>query len=172
MTQQRTDSRKTRELATAALLTSLSLIFSYVEFLIPFNIGMPGIKLGLANIVVVICIYRISPRWGIVINIARICLSALLFGSVFSAVYSLAGGLVSLLCMILLKKSGIFSVTGVSMAGGFAHNMGQMLAAMALMQTKEIILYFPVLTLSGMLTGIINGIIAVFVLKSLTKQKI
>lgn len=163
--------KKTKSLATGAVLTSLALIFSYIEFLIPINIGAPGIKLGLANIVVVVCIYKLTPKYGIIINIARICLVALLFGSMFSALYALAGGLLSLAVMVLLKKTNLFSVIGVSMAGGVAHNLGQIIAAILLMQTKEILLYFPVLVISGMVTGIVNGFISTLVLRSLRFQK-
>lgn len=154
------------------MLTSLALIFSYIEFLIPFNFGAPGIKLGLANIVVVVCIYKLPAKYGLAINVARICLSALLFGSMFSAAYALAGGLVSLAVMLLLKKTNLFSVIGVSMAGGVAHNMAQMVTAMLLMQTKGILAYGPVLLLSGMATGIVNGLITTLVLKALGKQTI
>ena len=172
LTQQPTDSRKTRRLASCAMLTSLALIFSYIEFLIPFNFGAPGIKLGLANIVIVVCIYKMPAKFGLAINVARICLAALLFGNVFSAVYALAGGLVSLGIMLLLKKTNLFSVIGVSMAGGAAHNMAQMLAAMLLMQTKGILAYGPVLLLCGMATGIINGLITTLVLKAIGKREI
>ena len=154
------------------MLTSLALIFSYIEFLIPFNFGAPGIKLGLANIVIVVCIYKMPAKFGLAINVARICLAALLFGNVFSAVYALAGGLVSLGIMLLLKKTNLFSVIGVSMAGGAAHNMAQMLAAMLLMQTKGILAYGPVLLLCGMATGIINGLITTLVLKAIGKREI
>ena len=170
LTQQHTDSRKTRRLASCAMLTSLALIFSYIEFLIPFNFGAPGVKLGLANIVVVICIYKMPAKYGLVINIARICLAALLFGSMFSAAYALAGGLVSLGIMLLLKKTDLFSIIGVSMAGGASHNIAQMLTAMLLMETKGILAYGPVLLLSGMATGIINGLITALVLKAIGKQ--
>ena len=172
LTQQRTDSRKTRRLASCAMLTSLALIFSYIEFLIPFNFGAPGIKLGLANIVIVVCIYKMPAKFGLIVNIARICLAALLFGSMFSAIYALAGGLVSLALMLILKKTGLFSVIGVSMAGGAAHNMAQMFAAMLLMQTKGIIAYGPVLLLCGMATGIINGLITTLVLNAIGRQEI
>ena len=154
------------------MLTALALIFSYIEYLIPFNFGAPGIKLGLANIVVVVCIYKMPAKFALMINAARICLSALLFGSIFSAVYALAGGLVSLAVMLILKKTDLFSVIGVSMAGGAAHNMAQLCAAMLLMQTKGIIAYGPVLLLCGMATGIINGLITTLVLKAIGRQQI
>ena len=102
---------------TCALLAALALIVSYIEFLLPLNVGLPGIKLGLANIVVVLALYYLGPQYALLINLIRIALSALLFGSLFSGLYALAGGLVSLGVMALLKKTGLFSLTAVSAAG-------------------------------------------------------
>lgn len=163
--------KRTKKLATCALLTSLALIFSYVEFLLPISIGIPGIKLGLANIVVLISIYTLGAGSGLLINLARICLSALLFGNAFSVLYALAGGLISLGVMLLAKKAGVFSVIGVSMAGGVFHNLGQLLVAALVMETGGIFYYFPVLLISGMITGIVTGFIAVLALKSVRHIK-
>jgi len=164
---ERKSTKTTKRLATCAALTSLALIFSYVEFLIPISLGIPGIKLGLANIVVLISIYTLGPKYGLFINLARIALSALLFGNVFSALYALAGGLVSLCIMLLAKKAGVFSVVGVSMAGGVFHNLGQLAVAALVMQTGRIMYYFPVLLIAGMITGILTGFIAVLALRAL-----
>ena len=160
---------KTRQLASCALLTSLALIFSYVEFLVPLSFALPGIKLGLANIVIVIALYSINAGYALFINAARVLLSALLFGNMFSALYSLAGCLLSFAVMWLLKKTGLFSICGVSMAGGVFHNMGQLAVAAAAMQSSAVIYYYPVLLLAGMATGIGIGIIATLVLRVLPK---
>ena len=159
--------RSTKKLATGAALTALALIFSYVEFLVPISLGIPGIKLGLANIVVLIAIYSLGSGYGLFINLARIALSALLFGNVFSAIYALSGGLISLAVMLLAKKAGVFSVIGVSIAGGVFHNFGQLLIAAIVMQTPKILYYFPVLTIAGLITGILTGFIATLALRAL-----
>ena len=111
------------------VFTALALIVSYVEALIPFSFGVPGIKLGLANIVVVAALYMWGGTTALLLSVVRILLSGFLFGNMFAILYSLAGALLSLSVMALLKKSGRFSVTGVSIAGGVFHNIGQMMAA-------------------------------------------
>ncbi len=142
------------------MLAAVALIFSYIEAIIPFSIGMPGIKLGFANIVIVYTLYRFDGKYAFAVNIVRILLAALLFGSVFSALYALAGGMVSLCAMILVKKAGVFSVTGVSMTGGVFHNLGQLIVAACVVQTPQVIIYFPILIFSGIAAGIVNGIAA------------
>lgn len=158
-----------KTIATAAILASLALIFSYVEFLIPISIGIPGIKPGLANIVIVVALYKLGARTALMVNITRILLAAALFGSVFSALYSLAGGLVSFAAMAALKRTNLFSTAGVSMAGGVFHNMGQLLIAASLVETFQIFYYFPLLLISGLLTGVLNGVIASLILRALNK---
>lgn len=155
-----TFSQKTKKLSIGAALTSLALIFSYVEFLIPFSFGIPGIKLGLANVVIIIALYTLGTSYAFSINLLRVLLSGILFGNLFAIAYSLTGALVSFLCMVLLKKTKCFSITGVSMAGGVAHNLGQIIAAALIIENVKIFYYFPVLVFSGMLTGIFIGILA------------
>lgn len=151
---------RTKRLALASMLACLALIFSYVEALIPFNAGIPGVKLGLANLVVIIALYEMNFRYALLINLIRIFVAGLLFSGVFGMLYSLAGGLLSLLVMWCLKKTGLFSMTGVSMAGGAAHNMGQLLMASAIVSNLRMFLYFPILMFSGIGTGILIGITA------------
>ena len=152
---------------TCALLAALALIVSYIEFLLPLNVGLPGIKLGLANIVVVLALYYLGPQYALLINLIRIALSALLFGSLFSGLYALAGGLVSLGVMALLKKTGLFSLTAVSMAGGAFHNLAQLIVAALVASTSDVFLYLPVLFIAGIATGIFNGIVCTLVLRKL-----
>ena len=123
-----TETKGSARIAACGMLTALALIFSYIEFLVPLPIAIPGIKLGLANIVVLVCLYTLGERYAFLINCTRIVLAALLFGSVFSALYALAGGLVSFAVMALLKRADAFSVCGVSMAGGVFHNLAQLTA--------------------------------------------
>ena len=156
-----------KTVAHIALLTSLALIFSYVEAIIPYNPAIPGIKLGIANVVTVIALYKFGWKDAACVSILRIVLAGLLFNGVFGMLYSLAGATVSFLGMLLLKKSKIFSIVGVSMAGGVLHNLGQLLVAAALIEDLRIFFYFPVLLFSGIVSGIAIGIAATLILKKL-----
>ena len=147
-----------RRVALTGLMASLALIFSYVEVLFPFNAGIPGVKLGLANLVPLIILYRLDARYAFAANLIRVILAGLLFSGLFAALYSLAGSLTSFLVMYLLKKTRLFSVIGVSTAGGVFHNLGQLTVAMLAVSGPQLIHYMPVLIISGMIAGIIVGI--------------
>ena len=141
------------------LLTALGLIIGYIEFLIPIPLGIPGVKPGFANIVIVWALYSLGPWEALMINGMRIFLSGFLFGNFSMILYSLAGAAVSFPCMCLAKKSGLFSMTGVSMIGGVMHNMGQLLVAMAVLETVSLVYYGPVLLAAGVITGLLIGIV-------------
>lgn len=147
------------------VFTALALIFSYVETLIPFQFGIPGVKLGLANLIIVIVLYKTDWKEALLLSIVRIVLAGFIFGSLFSILYSLAGGILSLAVMALLKKKDSFSVMGVSMAGGVAHNVGQLIVAMIVVETYQVGYYLPVLLIAGLITGAVIGIVAGEVLK-------
>lgn len=136
------------------------MIFSYVESLIPLNFGIPGVKLGLANLVVVAGLAFLPPLQILAVLISRICLTGLLFGNVLSLAYSLAGGLLSFLVMLLLKKIKGFSMTGISIAGGVAHNVGQLLTAMVILGNVHLGWYFPPLLVAGVVAGGLIGMLA------------
>ena len=140
--------------------TSLALIFSYVETLIPVNFGIPGAKLGLANLIIVIFLYKTNWREALLLSVVRIVLSGFIFGNLFAILYSLAGGILSLAVMALLQKSGKFSVIGVSIAGGASHNVGQLIVAMIVVETYQVGYYLPVLLVAGVITGALIGIIS------------
>ena len=142
------------------LLTALGLIIGYIEFLIPIPLGIPGVKPGFANIVIVWALYSLGPWEALMINGMRIFLSGFLFGNFSMILYSLAGAAVSFLCMCLAKKSGLFSMIGVSMIGGVMHNMGQLLVAMAVLETVSLVYYGPVLLAAGVITGLLIGIVS------------
>ena len=145
---------------------SLALILSYVESLIPISFGVPGIKLGLANLVVVIALYKAGKvSYALIVSVIRIILSGFMFGNMFAIIYSLAGGILSFAVMVLLKKKGSFSIMGVSIAGGVFHNVGQLIVAMIVVESYKIGFYFPVLLISGLITGAVIGIVAGEVLK-------
>lgn len=147
------------------VFTALALMFSYIETMIPIQFGVPGIKLGLANIMVVIMLYKSSAREALLLSIVRIMLSGFLFGNLSSILYSIAGGVLSLGIMTLLKKQGGFSVIGVSVAGGVSHNVGQLIVAMLVVETYQVGYYFPVLLVAGVLTGLGIGVASQEVLK-------
>lgn len=149
------------------VFTALALIFSYVESLIPIHFGVPGIKLGLANLLIVIFLYKRNAKEALLLSVIRIVLSGFLFANLFSILYSLAGGILSLAVMAYLKKRGTFSVVGISIAGGVAHNLGQLVVAMLVVETYRVGYYFPVLLIAGVLTGMLIGIVAVEILKRL-----
>lgn len=153
-----------RRVALTGLLAALALIFSYVEALVPFNAGVPGIKLGLANLVPLIILYRMDARYAFTANLLRVFLAGLLFSGMFAAIYSLAGSVTSFLVMYLLKKTGLFSVIGVSTAGGVFHNIGQLCVAILAISGPQLLHYLPVLIISGMAAGIIVGIGAAILL--------
>ena len=146
------------------VFTALALIFSYVETLIPINFGIPGVKLGLANLVIVIALYKMKLTEVYLLSVVRVLLSGFIFGNYFSIIYSLAGGLLSLTVMALLKKSKGFSVMGISVAGGVFHNVGQLIVAM-LVETFSVGYYFPVLLVAGLITGLVIGIVSAEMLK-------
>ena len=153
------------KVAVFGVFTSLALILSYVELLIPINFGIPGMKLGLANLLVVILLYKGCPRDALLLSVIRILLSGLIFGNMFSIFYSLGGGLLSLAVMVFLKKTGQFTVAGISIDGGASHNVGQLLVAMFVVQTYQVGYYLPVLLIAGVITGAVIGILSAEVLK-------
>lgn len=150
------------------VFTALALIFSYIETLVPISFGIPGVKLGLANLIIVIALYKIPLREVYVLSIVRVLLSGVLFGNYFSIAYSLAGGLLSLTVMALLNKSGGFSVIGISIAGGVCHNIGQLVVAMIVVETFAMSYYMPVLLVAGLITGFLIGVVADQVLRRIS----
>lgn len=149
------------------VFTALALIFSYVETLIPFNLGIPGVKLGLANLIIVVALYKMRLSEAYLLSVVRVLLAGFIFGNYFSIIYSLAGGLLSLTVMALLKKWGGFSLQGISIAGGVFHNIGQLVVAAVVVETFSVTYYFPVLLVAGLLTGLVIGIVAEMMLKRL-----
>lgn len=149
-----------QRVAFAAVMTALALVFGYVESLIPINFGIPGIKLGLSNLSTLVALYILGAPMAALISLVRILLSGLLFGNLASIAYSLAGGLLSFLIMLLLKKIPGFSVIGVSIAGGVGHNMGQILMAWFMLGNINIVWYFPVLAAVGAVCGLIIGLLS------------
>ena len=147
------------------VFTALALIFSYVETLIPINFGIPGVKLGLANLVIVMVLYKTDFKEALLLSVTRVILAGFIFGNLFSILYSLAGGVLSLMVMKALRCRKSFSVIGVSIAGGVSHNIGQLIVAMLVVETYQVGYYLPVLLIAGTLTGAVIGIVCREVLK-------
>lgn len=150
--------------AYMGLLTALALILSYIEALIPFQPGIPGIKIGLANLAVLICLYLFGWKEAMLLTVVRVLVGGFLFGNLFMIAYSLSGALCSAVTMILLRRSGGFHIPVVSAAGGVMHNMGQLMVAFWAVDSYSVVYYMPVLILSGLITGIVIGTIGALVL--------
>lgn len=151
---------KTKKVATLGLTIALAMIMSYIEALVPLSFAVPGIKMGLANIVIIFVLYKIGTKEAILVSLIRVILVSLLFSNAMAMAYSIAGAVLSLSVMWLLKKTDKFSVIGVSVAGGVMHNVGQIIMAVILLGTEQIALYLPVLIITGTATGIVIGIVA------------
>lgn len=163
---------RTKILALSAIFAALAMILSYIEALIPMPVPVPGIKLGLANLIIIIAIYRLGFKYAFIINCARILTTGLLFTGLFGAAYSFAGGVLSILVMYGLYKTRLFSIVGISMAGGVAHNLGQLMTACAIMSNIRLMSYFAVLLFSGMISGILIGIAASLLCDKLPHLKV
>lgn len=160
-------SENVKRLTVYGLLIALAFVFSYIESLIPFQliVPVPGFKIGLANIVIVMALYSLGGKAAFSISIIRILLVAFTFSNLGTMMYSLAGGLLSCVVMILLKRIKVFSVVGVSVAGGVSHNIGQIIMIMIILRNTSMLYYLPILLLTGAVTGVFIGIAGALVVK-------
>ena len=158
------DEMSTKKLTALALLTTTAMILSYVESLLP-SVGVPGVKLGLANIAVIFALFRLGGKSALAVSLVRVFMVTMLFGSMSALLYSLAGAALSLVVMALLRRTDRFSTVGVSVAGGVAHNAGQILMAMLLLGTARLAYYYPVLVISGVAGGIFTGLAAALLIR-------
>ncbi len=155
-----------KKLTTLGILASLAMVLSFVETLLPpIYAAVPGIKIGLANIVNVFLLYKFSVKDTAVVTLIRVLTVSMLFGNMMTLAYSLAGAVLSITIMALLKKTNLFSTVGVSIAGGVSHNLGQIIVAIFITSTLEIGYYMIFLCISGILSGMLIGIIGALVLK-------
>lgn len=145
--------------AYLGLFSAVAIIFGYVESLIPFFAGIPGIKLGLANLAVLFILECYTWKEAALVSVVRISVIGFLFGNLFSIFYSLAGAALSLLVMVLLQKQNGFSLIGISIAGGVSHNVGQLLVAMIIVENTSLLYYAPALLISGVVTGFLIGLV-------------
>ena len=151
---------KTKKIAVLALAIALAMILSFVESQIPAFVAIPGIKIGLANIAVVFVLYKLGWKEAVLISLVRVVMVSMLFGTLVSLFYSVAGAVLSLTGMVLLKKTGLFSTVAVSVTGGVLHNVGQILMACLLLETNVIVYYLPFLILSGVIAGVVIGVVS------------
>lgn len=163
-------SKNTYKTALYGLCIALAFILSYVEVLIPIQGLVPGMKIGLTNLVVLVALYHIGEKSAFVINMVRILLVSFTFGNLQSLWYAAAGGMLSYVVMLILKKSKKFSMVTISVAGGVFHNVGQILVAMVVLETVEILWYLAVLLITGVASGAVIGMLAWSVLKKLPKD--
>lgn len=157
---------KSRSVAFCGVVCALAMLLGYVEHLIPFSIGIYGIKLGLANLSVLVLLYLTDVKHALAVHVLRLSLSGILFGNAFSVIYSFSGGLFSFFVMVLLKKWGKFSPVGISICGGVAHNIAQLTAAIFMVDELRIALYLPVLLIAGTLAGLLVGLCCTAVLRN------
>lgn len=151
---------KTKKIAVLALAIALAMILSFVESQIPAFVAIPGVKIGLANIAVVFVLYKLGWKEAVLISLVRVFMVSVLFGTAVSLFYSVAGAVLSLTGMVLLRKTGLFSTVAVSVTGGVLHNVGQILMACLLLETNVIVYYLPFLILSGVIAGVIIGVVS------------
>ena len=166
------DRQKKKPASKAAgygVLIALAMIFSYIETLIPISIGIPGVKPGLANLVVFAALYQMGAMDAFVISMVRILLVGLTFGNLFALLYSFAGGILSFFVMYICKKKDWLGEIGVSIAGGVFHNIGQLIVASVVLENTAVFTYLPVLLLSGTVMGALIGLVGGMVIKRLPK---
>ena len=163
---------KAKKFTFLGLSIALAMILSFVESQVPALVAIPGIKMGLPNIVMVFLLYRVGWKEATLVSVIRVILVSILFGNVQSMWYSLAGAILSLTAMILMKKFTTFSHPSISVVGGVFHNVGQILVACLVTETAQIAYYLPVLIISGCASGILVGLVAGFLEGRVTKIKI
>ena len=164
---------KTKKTALLGVLTGVALVLSYLEAILPpIYAAVPGIKVGLPNIVIILILYKAGVKEAVAVSLIRVFIVALLFGNVMTLAYSTAGALLSLLLMALFKKLDIFSTIGVSIIGGVTHNLGQILVAIVLLNSTLIGYYMIILTVTGTLAGVVIGLAGSILIKRLEKINI
>ena len=151
---------KTKRIAFLGLFVALAFVLSYIEFMLPLSIGIPGAKIGIANLAVMVTLYTVGEKNAIALSIIRVILVGLTFGNISMMMYSLAGAALSLFAMLLARRIGKLSMTGVSVLGGVFHNVGQIIVAMLVLETKSLFYYLPFLIIVGTITGVVIGIVS------------
>lgn len=164
---------KTRKIALLGVLTSVALVLSYLEAMLPpISTAVPGIKMGLPNIIIIFVLYKFGIKEATTVSLIRVFIVSLLFGNVMTLAYSVAGAVLSILLMTIMIKSDLFSTIGVSIVGGISHNLGQILIAIFLFDTIQIGYYMIVLAVTGTIAGVVIGIIASILINKISVNKL
>lgn len=161
-----------RKVAFYGIFASLAILMGYIEFIIPSPVPVPGVKLGLANVIVLIAMYFINNKAALSVSVIRVLVSSLLFGGFSGFLYSITGALVSFVVMVSVKKIKSAGIIGVSIMGGVSHNIAQIAVAALVLQTVGLIYYIPALLVAGVITGVIIGIVAKYSLVHIKKAGI
>ena len=161
--------KNVKNTAVFSLLLALAVLMGYLEMLIPFSFGIPGIKLGLANFIIVIVLYLYSAKWAYALSILRVLIIGTLFSNYSMVLYSLCGVCFCIPLMFFLKKSERFSVVGVSAGGGVMHNIGQFTAAYIVLPSPALFYYLPFLMIAGLAAGILIGLLVQITLPRIKK---
>ena len=161
--------KKTRRLVFLAMTVAVAMVLSFVESQIPAFVAVPGVKVGLANLAVIFALFVFGTWEAFAVSLVRVLLVSLLFGNAVGWLYSLSGAVLSLCVMLLFRRVGRFSVVGISVAGGVAHNVGQILAAMAVLRSEGVLFYLPPLLLSGVISGTVIGIASALLVERVGK---
>lgn len=160
---------RNRKTAYIGLFTACGILFGYIEFLLPLPIGIPGVKIGLSNIVTLSSLFLLGPGAAFIVMLLRIVLSGLMFGNFFGILYSLAGGIAAYITMLVAKRLGIFGVLGISIVGGVFHNIGQLVVAAVVVTSMKLIFYLPALLISGLIAGAAVGIASGIIINRLQR---
>lgn len=163
----RTHGWSTKRITYTGMFVAIAMVFSYLESMIPVNIAIPGIKLGFANMVTIVVMYRLRIADAWIVSLVRVVLSSLLFGNMAIMIYSMAGAVLSLLVMSICRKKDLFGLLGTSILGGVSHNAGQIVMAAFLMKSGNIMLYIPVLCISGTIAGVCIGLAGAVLVRKL-----
>ena len=163
--------KRTAVVTRVALMLALSMILSYLEHLLNLNVGVPGVKLGTANIVCLYALYRFTVYEALGVHLGRIILAGILFGNPVSLAYSVTGGLLAFVTMLALKRTKLFSAVGVSICGSLMHSVGQIIAASVLMGSAAVFTYLPFMMIWSLVFGAVTGGICLAVLKRTKNSK-
>ena len=162
-----TTNNRTYRICLSGMFIGLALVLGYLESLVPISLGIPGVKLGLSNLVTIVALYKLDVKNTVLITFVRVMLSSMLFGNMTVMLYSMAGAALSVLVMVLMVRINVFSKTGVSIAGGVAHNIGQLLVAWLVIGSGTIFYYMPMLLVAGTVAGACIGMLASLIIKKI-----
>ena len=164
---EKTTISSSRMTAICGVFIALAMVLSYLESLVPISFAIPGIKLGFANIVTIIALVKLGLKPALIISVGRVLLSGLLFGNQATIMYSMVGALFSIAVMFIVRKLKLLAITGTSVCGAVAHNLGQLIVAAIVIENTKIFYYMAVLSVSGIIAGVLIGLLAGIIIKNI-----